>query len=102
MAFDGTEGEFYTPEKAGEFTRRYRNARINPVEGCFIGREKLQAILNQPNCVGVRVYFGMDSDNTMNMVFVGADNNQNDILDVVVENVRKNPPYGSDNNPLNS
>lgn len=102
MAFDGREGEFYTPEKAGEFTRRYRNARVNTIEGGFIGREKLQAILDQPGCIGVRVYLGMEPDNSMNFVFVGADIQQNDILEVVVENVRKNPPYGSTANPLNS
>lgn len=102
MSFDGREGEFYTPEKAGEFTRRYRTARINPIEGGFIGREKLQAILDQAGCIGIRVYLGMEPDNSMNFVFVGADNEQNDILDIVVENVRKNPPYGSSANPLNS
>lgn len=102
MSFDGTEGEFYTPREAGEFTRRYRTARINPIEGGFIGREKLQAILDQDDCIGVRVYLGLEPDNSMNFVFVGADNEQNDILDIVVENVRKNPPYGSTANTLNS
>lgn len=102
MSFDGREGEFYTPEKAGEFTRRYRAAKINPIEGGFIGREKLQAILDQDGCMGIRVYFGLDEDNTMNMVFVGADVEHNDILDKVVEFIKKNPPYGSSPNSLNS
>lgn len=102
MAFDGREGEFYAPREGGEFTRRYREANINPIHGGFIGKEKLKAILNQEGCMGIRVYFGMDEENLMNLVLVGADNNGNDIMNVIVEQVRRCPPGCSQENELNS
>jgi hypothetical protein len=102
MSFYGTEGEFYSPREAGEFTRRYREAKINPIEGGFIGREKLQAILDQDGCMGIRVYLGLDEDNSMNLVFVGADAEQNDIMNVIVERIPKCPPNCSSLNELNS
>lgn len=102
MSFNGKEGEYYTPEQAGEFTRRYRNARINTIEGGFIGREKIEKILENPNCVGIRVYLGLDEDDSMNFVFVGADAEQNDILDCIVEKTHRCPPSCSELNVLNS
>jgi hypothetical protein len=102
MSFNGTEGEYYSPEEAGELTRRYRKAKINTVEGGFMGREKLQAILDQTGCMGIRVYFGMDEDKTMSMVFVGADADENDLLKNITQHVLKCPPRCSEKNVLNS
>jgi hypothetical protein len=102
MTFDGTEGEFYTPREAGEFTRRYRLANINPIHGGFIGREKIEKILENDDCMGIRVYLGLDEDNTMNFVFVGTDAEQNDIMNVIVERIPKCPPNCSSLNELNS
>jgi hypothetical protein len=104
MSFDGNEGKVVSIQEAAIWTAKYRN-NIQPGETIahFIGKNKLNLILDQKNCVGVRIYYGIDENDEKNLVFVGADENENDLVDgVILEYVRKCPPYCSDKNPLNS
>jgi hypothetical protein len=104
MSFDGNEGEEVTLNEASVWTANYRN-EIQPSETIahFIGKNKLNLILEQENCAGVRIYYGIDENGEKNLVFVGADENENDLVDgVILEYSRKCPPYCSDKNPLNS
>jgi hypothetical protein len=56
MSFDGNEGKVVTLEEAASWTTNFRNS-IQPGETIahFMGKNKLQEILEQENCVGVRI-----------------------------------------------
>jgi hypothetical protein len=104
MSFDGNEGKVVSLEEAAIWTANFRNS-IQPGETIahFIGKNKLLELLEQENCVGVRIYYGLDENGDKNLVFVGADENENDIVEgLVMEYTYKCPPRCSDKNPLNS
>jgi hypothetical protein len=104
MSFDGNEGKVVSLQEAAIWTAEYRNS-IQPGETIahFIGKNKLLELLEQDNCVGVRIYYGLDENGEQNLVFVGADENENDLVDgVILEYTKKCPPACSERNPLNS
>jgi len=43
----------------------------------------IQAILNQPGCVGFRAYHGMKADNKVCTIFVGVNANNEDMIDTL-------------------
>jgi hypothetical protein len=104
MSFNGDEGTVVTLKEASVWTANYR--KTIPVGGTiahFIGKNKLNMILQQKDCVGVRVYYGIDEKGNKNLVFVGADANENDLADgVIVEYAVRCPPRCSTSNALNS
>jgi hypothetical protein len=104
MSFDGNEGEEVTLNEASGWTAKYRES-ISSGETIahFVGKNKLNLILEQENCVGVRIYYGIDENGEKNLVFVGADENENDLVDgVILEYTTKCPPNCAIKNDLNS
>ena len=81
----------------------YRGAsRVSKNNAHFVGKNKLQKILDQDGCMGVRIYYGLDNG-VKNLVFVGADANENDMVDgVILEKTLPCPPRCPDKNKLNS
>ena len=57
----------------------YKDKDLLPVCETF-GRAAFDKVLAIPQCVGVRVYFGMNDDMKMNIVIVGVDAENKDIL----------------------
>jgi hypothetical protein len=104
MSFDGNEGEVVTLQEAAIWTANYRKTIVEgETIAHFIGKEKLKLILDQEDCVGVRIYYGLDENGENNLVFVGADKNENDLVNgVILEYAKKCPPACSDKNSLNS
>ncbi|MFY7668550.1 MAG: hypothetical protein ACOVQG_07385 [Crocinitomicaceae bacterium] len=103
MSFDGNEGKVVSLEEAAIWTANFRNS-IQPGETIahFIGKNKLLELLEQENCVGVRIYYGLDENGEENLVFVGADEDENDLVDgVILEYAAKCPPKCSNTNDLN-
>jgi len=78
MAFNGSEGEFISIEEAGQMTKEWRENGCGPANAVFFGRERLQAILDQGDCMGIRMYFAINEDNEKTLVLVGADADEND------------------------
>jgi hypothetical protein len=104
MSFNGNEGDFITLREGSEMTKRYRDA-IQPGEviGVFMGKEKIKAILDQSECVGIRFYFAKDEKNENTLVVVGADSNENDLINgLIADKLMKCPPLCSSLNSLNS
>ncbi|RFP65176.1 hypothetical protein D0N36_09925 [Hymenobacter lapidiphilus] len=69
-------------QQASAWTRNYRNQNLNGIKGHCLSAETLQGILSQPACVGVRAYYGLDDAGQPQLVLVGYDANDNDILPV--------------------
>lgn len=101
MAFNGTEGEAISLETASQMTAKYRDANPNTTIAHFFGKEILNQLLEQENCVGIRMYYGMQ-DGEKELVLVGVDSEQNDILELVVDRSMPCPKACSMANPLNS
>ncbi len=102
MAFDGNEGQQITLEQGGDFTARYRAANPNAIKGVFFGRNHIEKILAQGDCKGLRFYFAKGTDEIPTLVMVGADSNENDMLNVIVEFAYRCPDNCSTVNLLNS
>ena len=101
MSFDGNEGKQITLEEGAVLTRNFREAKMSSIKGMFIGRTHIEAILAQGDCKGIRVYMGKNQLGELELVMVGADSAENDLLNVIIDNGVKCPPCGSAANPLN-
>jgi len=102
MAFDGSEAEEFPLATAAEWTKNYRDAHPDGLKAHFFGKDILNDILAQPNCVGIRVYYALDRDGVQQMIMVGADANENDLYDGIIAEVsRPCPPYCPTGSPLN-
>ena len=79
MAFNGNEGTYITLTQANAWTTSYRNANPNAVKAHFYGKTKLQEMLNQTNCVGLRFYRAIDDTGAAQLVVVGVLADQTEI-----------------------
>lgn len=103
MAFNGNEGEAITLAEAVEWTTEYRNSvPAGSTLGHFYGKNKLMEILQQTDCVGIRIYFGTEPDGTESLVLVGATANEEDIYDgIIIDRSTRCPPNCGSKSPLN-
>ena len=80
-------------EEAIEMTTRFRDEiqsmfkpgftaiGVLPLSETF-NKTVFEDLVMQPGCVAVRAYLGMDDGNEVRLLFVGVDENNNDILSV--------------------
>lgn len=104
MAFNGDEGTVVSLNDASRWTANYRKTvPAGDIIAHFIGKEKLLDILNQEDCVGARIYYGIGDDGKKNLILVGAEANENDMVDgLIMDKFSPCPPLCSSRNPLNS
>lgn len=103
MAFDGTEGSQISLQDAATMTASHRATHPNHRLGHFMGKDILNQILAQAGCMGIRVYHGLDTRGNRELVFVGVDANQNDIVTgIVADKAMPCPNTCSISNSLNS
>ena len=102
MAFTGNEAEEFPLETASEWTRNYRTANPGAKIAHFFGRNIIQRILDQRDCVGIRVYYALDNGEKQ-LIMVGVDAKENDLYEgIIAERSYGCPPYCGQSNPLNS
>ena len=85
MAFDGTEGGAIRLSQGAALTSEHRLRNPTALKGRFFGKEILNQILDQAGCMGIRMYFGQDEDGNRELVIVGADEYENDMLDLIAD-----------------
>lgn len=103
MSFTGNENHNITLPEAAQMTENYRNAHPGATKAFFYGKEALQSILNQANCVGIRIYYAQDNTGAPKLVLVGADGNENDLYNgELAEFGLPCPDHCGTANPLNS
>lgn len=102
MAFNGTEGGAISIAQGAELTSKYRDENPEGIKARFFGRDILNEILEQEGCMGIRMYYGIDEKGHKQLVLVGADSAENDMLDLVADLSLPCPSRCSDSNPLNS
>jgi len=103
MSFNGTESKKVTLTEASVWTSNYRRTIAQgEIIAHFFGKDKLNDILSQSGCMGIRIYHGLDNGKK-NLVLVGASVNEDDMVNgVILENAVICPPTCSKNNKLNS
>lgn len=102
MAFNGTEGGQITLEDGADMTSRYRDQNPGETKGHFFGKDILHEILKQDGCMGIRMYYGVDKDGNKELVIVGADEAEDDMLELVADLSRPCPNRCGSSNALNS
>jgi len=76
-------------------------ARGRTSRGGHFPREVFEAILAQPNCAGIRFYYGTNTDGSPAIVLVGIDATNADITDGEIDDTHfPCPPFCDDNTAL--
>lgn len=82
MKLDVNTGSIITQEEAKALIAAFKTKFPGEVTSSFIGANNFKKILDQENCIGIRVYNGYDDVNeNISLVFVGVDTNETDMLD---------------------
>lgn len=82
MSFTGNENHDITLVEATAWTANYRKqAPTNSTNAHFFGKDAIQAILDQTNCVGIRIYYALDPEGRQQLIVVGADAHENDLYE---------------------
>lgn len=97
---------FITLQEATELTARFRDNKEKMLMPTFKGAlansitfeaQAIRALIDQTDCVGFRMYNGMNEDLTVCAVFVGVNEHGEDILNgdnsVIVDKGKTCPPY---------
>jgi hypothetical protein len=101
MSFNGDESESVTLSNAATWTAAFRSANPNAIKGHFFGKNKINDILNQSGCVGIRIYNGIDNGTPV-LILVGVTSNENDMTSgTIIERAVLCPPYCGTGNSLN-
>ena len=101
MAFDGTEGGEITLQTAVDMCAEYRRLNSGATKAHFFGKDILNDILDQEGCVGIRMYYGIDSDDQKQLVLVGVDSDEKDMTALVADLSKLCPTYCDTSSPLN-
>lgn len=104
MSFSPKTGEFIDLDVAASETAAYRaSAEFNGTLAFAVGNDNLLEVMKQDGCVGIRAYKSLSQTDGEQLIFVGVDENGNDMVDgLILNRVRKCPPDCPTSNALNS
>lgn len=96
MTLDNNTGTVISLEEAKEYTHAFQEDKPNAIKSFYVGAKKLQRILEQEDCMGVRIYNGRTTDtdhkNKTNLVLVGVNKKGEDMTDgIILENLAPCP-----------
>ncbi len=102
-SFTGQEDHSISLHDAAVLTARYRASHPGGVKGLYYSKAAILDILNQTDCVGIRIYLGEDTNGETNLVLTGVKANQDDLYNgVLAEFGTKCPNVCGVSNPLNT
>jgi hypothetical protein len=104
MSFDGTEGDSITLTEAAAMTARYRNSTTaGPIRAHFFGKDIINTILAQTDCMGIKIYYGQDSNYNQELVIVGVTSSETDMTSgTIADRSLPCPNYCDSSSSLNS
>jgi len=95
-------GEFIPIDEAKVMTKAWRVAFPDSTKAGMADSVKIQELLSQPGCVGMRMYFAINEDNEKTLVLVGTDEDGNDLYNgLILDKVKLCPNHCPSPNPLN-
>lgn len=90
-------------EEAAAHTKRHRDSKIHGIKAGAFHKDQVLELLNQPGCVGLRIYHGRDKAGSPSFVLAGIDKADNDLhTGVLLEEGIPCPPFCGAANPLNT
>ena len=102
MPFTGHENHNIPLAEAAEWTRNYRNSNPGAIQGHFFGKDAIVAILAQDSCVGIRIYYALDTAGVKQLIITGVTADENDLYNgLLAERSIQCPPNCGGGNPLN-
>ena len=104
MSFTGNETHSISLQDASDLTANYRNASApGAIKGFYFSKSAIENILDQTECVGIRIYYGQDDLGAPKLVITGVEANEDDIdTGSLAEYGISCPPSCGSSNPLNS
>jgi hypothetical protein len=84
-----------TLQEAITMTHAYQNSPqfAGQTKAGLISATAIQDLLNQPGCVGVRIYFALNANDNLTLVLVGTDINEKDMTNgVILDKLKDCPP----------
>ncbi|MEE1899895.1 hypothetical protein GN157_15645 [Flavobacterium rakeshii] len=104
MPIDKHTGEFIDLTEAKELTNTYQAAFPTEPKCFFLGSDKIQSVIDQEGCVGIRMYRAFDVvRNEQNVVIVGVNANGNDMTDgLLLDRAEKCPNVCDTTSPLSN
>jgi hypothetical protein len=98
-----TNSNTITLQEAITMTHAYQNSPqfAGLTKAGLISATAVQDLLNQPGCVGVRIYFALNAYNNLTLVLVGTDTNENDMTSgIILDKLKDCPPICNFDSPL--
>jgi hypothetical protein len=106
MSFTGHEDHDISLLDAATMTANFRSTQTGSsyIKAEFFGKDAIAAILNQDDCVGIRIYYALDDAGVPKLVIVGVNADEDDLYDgLIAERGSVCPPACANNNsPLNN
>ncbi|WCM41304.1 hypothetical protein MG290_10080 [Flavobacterium sp. CBA20B-1] len=102
MEINSNASKVITLEEAIAFTHAYQTLYPNEIKAYFAGSNKIESILSQENCIGIRIYNGYNTaKNTTNLVLVGVNALGEDMTNgIILENLVSCPQHCSSTSVL--
>lgn len=102
MEISKNSGEFINLENAIKYTEGFQTKFPDEINSYFVGAEKIKVLLEQDNCIGIRIYNGYNNqENKKNLVLIGVNTDNQDMTDgYIIERLITCPPICDINSPL--
>lgn len=105
MSYSGLDvltGAVITLDEAEALTGAYQSNFPAEPKAFFIGAERLKQVLDQEDCIGIRIYNGYDeAEGKKNMVLVGVGITTEDMTDgVILDKLARCPGHCDTGSPL--
>lgn len=100
--YSGTENHNITLEQAKQLTQAYQSTRANgEVVAAYFGRNIFEQLLEQKNCVGIRIYSAKRTSGEPALVLVGVSGSGEDITEGPIGDLGSPcPPFCGVSRPL--
>lgn len=95
MSADQNSGSIISKAEAKMYISAFKAKYPQEVTAFFVGSNNVKLILDQPDCIGIRIYNGYnDKELKMNQVLVGVNAQQQDMDNgIIIERLYTCPPY---------
>lgn len=102
MEINNNSGDIISLPEAIQFTSAFREHYPEETKAFFVGSNKLNLVLAQQNCIGVRIYNGYSpEEGQTNMIIVGVGIDGEDITTgILLEHLVPCPKFCAKNSPL--
>ena len=87
---------------AAALTKRYQTANPKAEKAEAFHSDQVKGMLSQAGCVGMRLYYGLNSDGTPAMVLTGIDSSDSDLTGTILEYGFPCPPICGGTSTLNN